>query len=57
MNETVIGKHISFDNLGIVEEDIFIYDSNSDLGLVQSSDDLTVSKVVGVGNFVEGMSS
>lgn len=57
MNETVIGKHISFDNLGIVEEDIVIYDSNSDLGLVQSSNDLTVSKVVGVGNFVEGMSS
>lgn len=57
MDEAVVGKHIGFDNLGIVEEDIVIYDSNSDLGLVQSSDDLTVSKVVGVGNFVEGMGS
>lgn len=56
MDEAIVGKHIGFDNLGVVEEDIVIYDSNSDLGLVQSSNHLTVTEVVGVGNFVKGMS-
>lgn len=55
MDEAVVGKHIGFDHLGVVEEDIVIYDSNPDLGLVQSSNDLAVTQVVGVGNFVESM--
>lgn len=55
MDEAVVGEDIRLDYLGVVEEDIVIYDSNSNLGLVQSSNDLAVTQVVGVGNFVEGM--
>jgi hypothetical protein len=57
MNEAVICEHIRFDNLGVVEKDLVTYNANSNFGLVQSSNDLPVTKVVGVGNFVEGMSS
>lgn len=56
MDETVVSKHICFDNLGVVEEDVVIYDSYSDLGLVQSSNDLAVTQVVGVSYFVKCMS-
>jgi hypothetical protein len=56
MNETVIGKNICFDNLGIVEEDIVASNTNPDFGFIHSPNNLAITKVVGICDFVQGMS-
>jgi hypothetical protein len=53
--KTVVGKNIGFDHFCVVEENIIASDGNTDFGVVQGTNDLTIAQVVRVCDFVQGM--
>lgn len=57
MYKAVVGKDIGFDHFCVVEENIVASDRNTDFGVVQGTNDLTIAQVVRVCNFVQGMSA
>lgn len=56
MNKTVVGQNIRLNNFGIVKEDVVPSDTNPNFGVVQSPNDLAISKIVGISNFVQCVS-
>lgn len=55
VNETIVCENISLDDLGVVEEDVTIPNVDCDSRVVERLYDLTVFKIVGVSDPLQGM--
>lgn len=55
MKQAVVGQDVALNDLGVVEVDLAVSDVNADLGVVVSTEFLTILKERRIGDLLESM--